>query len=115
MPAWGRWRTCSWRGNPRRWAQSAPSGRMAPVRERLAKWAGTYGEEGRSALMTVSRSLWRDTLGFVPSYTLLLFVGSWLALSLYNSKLHLGPSESFFGILSRHDRFWMPVLLGALL
>jgi hypothetical protein len=85
------------------------------VRERLAKWAGTYGEEGRSALMPVARSLWRDTLGFVPSYTLLLFVGSWLALSLYNSKLHLGPSESFFGILSRHDRFWMPVLLGALL
>jgi hypothetical protein len=61
--------------------------------------------------MPVIRALWRDTLGFVPSYTLLLFVGSWLALSLYDHKLNLGGS--FFEFLS--SGFWMPVLLGALL
>jgi hypothetical protein len=64
-------------------------------------------------LMPVARALWRDSLGFVPSYTLLLFVGSWLALSLYHRDFDL--RGSFFGILSTDDRFWMPVLLGALL
>jgi hypothetical protein len=54
------------------------------VRKLLGGWTGgDFGEKGRQILAPVARTLWRDKLGFIPSYTVLLFLGTWMALSLF--------------------------------
>ncbi len=59
--------------------ERTPSG----VQRRLTRWAGSSGNgERRQVLMPVVRALWRDMLAFIPVYTVFLFLGSWVALSL---------------------------------
>lgn len=54
------------------------------VRTLLGRWTGgDFGEKGRQLLTPVARTLWRDILGFIPSYTVLLFLGTWMALSVF--------------------------------
>jgi uncharacterized protein (DUF2235 family) len=54
------------------------------VRTLLGHWTGEdFGEKGRQLLAPVVRTLWRDILGFIPSYTVLLFLGTWMALSVF--------------------------------
>ena len=93
--------------------ERTPSG----VQRRLTRWAGSSGNgERRQVLMPVVRALWRDMLAFIPVYTVFLFLGSWVALSL--AKLYFwggSPLKSFLGLLSESDRLWMPGLAGALL
>ncbi|HZF11330.1 MAG TPA: DUF2235 domain-containing protein [Thermoanaerobaculia bacterium] len=83
------------------------------VQECLLGWAGDDATDaGRQTLMPVVRSLWRDLLGFIPAYTVLLFVGTWLALSLSQNGL---PTWDAVGLLSHERSAWLPALLGALL
>ena len=54
------------------------------VRKLFGSWTGQdFGEKGRQLLSPVVRTLWRDILGFIPSYAVLLFLGTWMALSLF--------------------------------
>ena len=58
----------------------------AAVKGLLDGWtAGHLGEEGRRLLAPVARTLWRDLLGFILSYSILLFVGTWILLSLLDN------------------------------
>src|SRR5712691_12047661 len=55
----------------------------AQVRECLKLWAGNQlDEQGKQMLMPVVRTLWRDILGFIPIYSVFLFIGIWVAFSL---------------------------------
>ncbi|HEX6033991.1 MAG TPA: hypothetical protein VFY83_06125, partial [Anaerolineales bacterium] len=56
--------------------------------------AGERNIMGRHLLAPVARSIWRDIFGFIPIYSLLLFMGSWAALS------WLEPGEKVFGFFS---------------
>ena len=86
------------------------------VQERLAKWADhRVTEEGRGMLAPVVRSLWRDMLAFIPAYTVTLFLGSWLALSLGWRLLAGLPLNDSLALLSPGPYLWGPALAGALL
>ncbi|HYR59208.1 MAG TPA: hypothetical protein VEO95_11280, partial [Chthoniobacteraceae bacterium] len=60
------------------------------VRAVLTKWAG----DNPALLAPAARCLWRDMLGFIPAYTVVLFFGTWLALSLC---LPVRPEINTFG------------------
>jgi hypothetical protein len=86
----------------------------AAVHACLYKWAGK--KDTQQTLMPVVRSLWRDLLGFIPAYTLLLFVGGWLALSFALSFGQKGlQALNTGGHLSMDRKAWLPALAGALL
>jgi uncharacterized protein (DUF2235 family) len=65
----------------------------AAVKGLLEQWTGGHsGEKGRQLLAPVRRTLWRDLLGFILSYSILLFLGTWIVLSWFDPQPH---------------RFWM--------
>ncbi|MBY0274141.1 DUF2235 domain-containing protein [Candidatus Binatia bacterium] len=51
------------------------------VRDCFAKWSSIAGNH--AFRQPVERSLWRDVVGFIPEYSLVLFIGTWVALSLH--------------------------------
>jgi Uncharacterized alpha/beta hydrolase domain (DUF2235) len=83
----------------------------------LREWADNRAtKEGRQVLMPVVRSLWRDMFAFIPSYTVLLFFGSWLALLLGQVLLAKQPlPDLILKLFFSDDRLWPYVLAGALL
>jgi uncharacterized protein (DUF2235 family) len=48
---------------------------------------GQRNPVGRDLLTPVARTIWRDILGFIPTYNMLIFAGSWLALSLFQPNI----------------------------
>ncbi len=65
----------------------------AAVDSCFQKWVKPRGpgvtDDGyRQLLIPVVRCLWRDMLGFIPSYSLVLFMGTWLALALITQRPH---------------------------
>src|SRR6185295_8205111 len=84
------------------------------VRDLLDEWA--QGKEDRQLLMPAVRALWRDMLVLIPIYTVALFLGSRLALSLV--KVHFGQDPhcmALLSLLSRIGPLWIPALALALL
>jgi uncharacterized membrane protein YraQ (UPF0718 family) len=74
------------------------------VQECLARWAKQ--KKDQQVLMPVVRSLWRDMLGFIPAYTVTLFLGSWLALWL---------GQRVLASILPPRYLWIPALAVALL
>lgn len=62
---------------------------------------------GRDLLAPVARTLWRDILGFIPVYSLLIFIGTWLALPIF---LPQPDGEKLLGLLSKD---WLSIVLAA--
>lgn len=58
---------------------------------------GHKNDMGRDLLTPVARTIWRDILGFIPIYSLLIFTGTWLALS---SFLPPPDSGKLLGLLN---------------
>lgn len=87
----------------------------AAVHACLVGWAKGHAESDRQLLMPAVRALWRDMLIFIPTYTVVLFVGSWLALSLARPYLgQLAEAPSLLGLLSCDRRLWLPALAAAI-
>jgi uncharacterized protein (DUF2235 family) len=74
----------------------------ALVMELFGHWTGgDFGPKGRQLLAPVVRTLWRDILGFIPSYSVLLFLGTWMALSLFSPE-----KDRLCLVLSTHRWTW---------
>jgi uncharacterized protein (DUF2235 family) len=74
----------------------------AAVMKLFGCWtAGDFGTKGRQLLAPVVRTLWRDILGFIPSYSVLLFLGTWIALSLFSPA-----KDRLCLVLSTHRWTW---------
>jgi len=70
----------------------------------LQRWAADErSEAGRGLLRPVVRSLWRDMFALIPTYTLVLFVGVWLALSL---RLDLAGEKIWLEQLALTGPWW---------
>jgi len=81
------------------------------VREILGEWA--QGTKDRQLLMPAVRALWRDMLVLIPINTAVLFLGSWLALSLPQS--HFWGHAPYAGLLLSRESLWIPALALAIL
>jgi uncharacterized protein (DUF2235 family) len=76
----------------------------------LLVWAGG---KNRQLLAPVARTLWRDILGFIPIYALVLFAGTWLGLSIWSAPI---PEEQLIrGILGWNRHCLLPAVLVPLL
>jgi uncharacterized protein (DUF2235 family) len=89
--------------------QTTPDG----VVKCLTEWAnGSATGEAAKLLAPVARSLWRDILGFIPAYSIFLFIGTWLALSLAESRLlDHAPFDAFLDLLSVNAAAWVSAAL----
>jgi hypothetical protein len=105
----------AWSGAPMKEAGLASivplQGRRTPreVLAVLTRWADGDASEKGCALLTppIARSLWRDILGFIPAYSVLLFVGTWLAWTMVESSGLPSPGTGvLWDLLSRHPHVW---------
>src|SRR6185295_1034726 len=100
----------AWAGAPMR---AAGLGSIVPlqrartseqVAQCLRAWArGSSNADARELLMPVVRSLWRDMLSLIPTYSLLFLCGSWIALSLVVAH---APGDVWFGLLVSSGGWW---------
>jgi uncharacterized protein (DUF2235 family) len=87
------------------------------VRDCLKYWAaGESGTNGQALLMPVVQTIWRDIINFIPAYSVLLFVGSWvnfsLAAPLTFADFH---SHRLWGMLESDNRCWIAAAIIAVI